>query len=62
MKVITDKPNPGSKEAIDQGCKCPVLDNHHGRGVLIGQDPNPQFWYTEDCPVHNSKEKSLNDD
>jgi hypothetical protein len=41
-KVMTT-PNPGTEEAIKQGCKCPVLDNHHGRGVLMGKDPKPQF-------------------
>lgn len=26
-------PNPGSNEAIDLGCTCPVLDNCRGKGV-----------------------------
>lgn len=26
-------PNPGSNQALDQGCTCPVLDNGHGKGV-----------------------------
>jgi len=38
-------PNPGSNEAIELGCICPVLDNNHG----MGKGP---FWYTEGCPVH----------
>ena len=38
-------PNPGSNEAIELGCICPVLDNNHGRG-------SGPFWYTEGCPVH----------
>jgi hypothetical protein len=50
-------PNPGTEEAIKQGCICPVIDNHHGRGVLMGKDPKPQFWYTADCPVHDPKIK-----
>jgi len=42
---MTDKPNPGSDEALDQGCSCPVMDNGHGKG------PGP-FWVTVDCPLH----------
>lgn len=29
-------PNPGSDEAIAAGCRCPVLDNAHGRGWMGG--------------------------
>lgn len=41
--------NPGSTEAIDAGCTCPVLDNAHGRGYY--GNPNA-FIYTDSCPVH----------
>lgn len=54
MAVPKDKPNPGSDEALDLGCSCPVLDNHHGLGAQI--DPKTgkvMFWYTEGCPVHS---------
>jgi hypothetical protein len=40
-------PPPGSQEALDLGCLCPVVDNCHGRGVAPGI-----FVYREDCPVH----------
>lgn len=40
-------PNPGSDEAIAQGCKCPVLDNGHGRR---GGGKGP-FWISESCPI-----------
>ena len=43
-------PNPGSEEAIEAGCICPVLDNEHGRGYM--GDPNA-FVYTKGCPVHS---------
>ena len=43
-------PNPGGKAAIEQGCKCPVLDNHHGAGMLI--DGKQEFWISELCPLH----------
>jgi hypothetical protein len=42
--------NPGSKEALAAGCRCPVIDNHYGRGVPTGD--GPVFWITEGCPVH----------
>jgi hypothetical protein len=38
--------NPGSPEAIKQGCTCPVLDNEFGRG-------SGPFWITDGCPLHN---------
>lgn len=40
-----DLPTPGSRHAVDIGCRCPVLDNGHGQG------PGP-FWVNGDCPVH----------
>jgi hypothetical protein len=52
-------PNPGSKEALDWGCTCPVMDNAHGRGVPWprdgGKDPkeHPSFYITEGCPLHS---------
>jgi|WetSurMetagenome_2_1015567.scaffolds.fasta_scaffold400137_3 hypothetical protein len=53
--MIGKLPNPGSDEAIEQGCACPVLDNHHGKGVsLIGK---PLFWVNEECPLHGSPSK-----
>lgn len=41
--------NPGSDAAIEQGCRCPVLDNSHGRGYM-GQPA--VFVMVGDCPVH----------
>lgn len=43
-------PNPGSDEALDQGCTCPVLDNGHGRGM--GDPDSLCFWISLDCPLH----------
>lgn len=42
-------PNPGSDEALDQGCTCAVLDNAHGRGYM-GQPG--VFCMSQDCPLH----------
>lgn len=49
-------PNPGSPEAIKQGCLCPVIDNAHGKGYLGGvKDPETGetvFVWRADCPLH----------
>lgn len=53
---ITTKPNPGTKEAVEAGCKCPVIDNHYGRGYcgVAGE-----FVYNMDCPIHAMKAEEL---
>lgn len=43
-------PSPGSPAAIDQGCQCAVLDNHHGRGFPYGGEIC--FYVTMGCPLH----------
>lgn len=45
------KYKPGSKEAIAEGCQCPVVDNHYGKGVPNG-DGEPLYWYSEACEYH----------
>ena len=48
-------PNPGSDEALRLGCRCPVIDNGHGRGYMGGakdEDGNTVFVYRVGCPVH----------
>lgn len=47
--MTTPRPNPGSDEALDQGCTCPVLDNGRGRRAPY---PPDGWWMTEGCPVH----------
>lgn len=49
MKKI---PNPGSDKAIKLGCKCPVLDNAHGKGAWGSSGKDAIFWQVGDCPVH----------
>lgn len=44
------KPNPGSDEAIEAGCRCPVLDNRCGQGAYWGGFPS--FWINDKCPIH----------
>lgn len=46
-------PNPGSPQAVDRGCTCPVLDNGHGR-----PRPDGNFWISKDCPLHGAKESA----
>lgn len=58
INLITDRwgdtPPPGSKEAVDQGCRCAVWDNHRGRGV--GGEGWKYGWYvTEGCPLHTER-------
>lgn len=42
--------NPGSREARDEGCTCPVLDNDHG--VSPGPFGDDRWWINDGCPVH----------
>ena len=51
----SDLPNPGSKEAIEQGCKCPVIDNNRGAGIPDADGKVNFFWYSSDCELHCSK-------
>jgi hypothetical protein len=52
-------PNPGSREALDQGCKCPVYDNSHGQGIGKDESGEEMFWINADCPLHGSGMKSM---
>jgi len=45
-------PNPGSAGALYVGCRCAVLDNHHGHGSDWGPG---MFWISADCPLHGQK-------
>lgn len=48
------KPHPGSREAGEQGCICPVLDNGHGRGYL-GDGEKFGWVVNMSCPMHGEK-------
>ena len=41
--------NPGSDEAVAQGCLCPVMDNAHGWGA---RGKEGVFWIDGGCPLH----------
>jgi hypothetical protein len=47
-------PNPGSPEALEEGCTCPVLDNRHGEGIMLKGER--VFWFNARCPVHEREE------
>jgi hypothetical protein len=44
-----NKPNPGSKAAIDAGCTCPVMDNEYGAGYMGMKDV---YIYSAGCKLH----------
>jgi len=46
-----NKPNPGSDEAREQGCICPVIDNNFSEGVPDGHG-GMQFDVNFACPLH----------
>lgn len=55
----TPEPHPGTDAAIHAGCKCPVMDNGHGRGYMGGvkdADGDVVFVVTEGCNIHDSRE------
>ena len=53
--------NPGSTEAIHEGCTCPVLDNEYGRGFMGMGGGEGIFVYNCDCPYHIVEEEEDND-
>ncbi len=51
-------PKPGSKEATELGCTCPVIDNGHGKGYMGGvkdKDGNVMFVINASCPIHGEE-------
>ena len=51
MKTI---PNPGSYQAVAEGCMCPVMDNSYGKGSgYTDLKGNPTFWITKGCKSHD---------
>lgn len=54
---MTEPYNPGSDEAIEEGCTCPVFDNNHGRGYMGMEDV---FVYNGDCPMHGPEAEERN--
>ncbi len=42
---------PGTREAQQGGCICPVMDNDNGAGIPLG-DGQIGYWVSGDCPIH----------
>jgi hypothetical protein len=55
---MKNTPNPGSDEAIKQGCTCPREDNHCGKGCY---DDGELFWMDQTCPIHGATFGILHD-
>jgi hypothetical protein len=50
-----NKPYPGSFDAVQAGCRCPVVDNGHGRGYMGGRrnsEGRVMFVVVDTCPLH----------
>lgn len=47
------EPTPGSVEAVNKGCLCPIMDNGHGKGVG-GNGEEYGWWVTTECPLHGT--------
>ena len=54
--------NPGSAEAMLEGCTCPVIDNNHGWGYTGIGGGESIFVYNCDCPYHNPEKEEEEDD
>lgn len=58
---MTPAPRPGSADALAQGCRCPVIDNHHGKGAY--GDGAKYGWIKHgDCPMHGANAATGKDD
>lgn len=55
MSALDEFP-PGSWEAFEVGCICPMIDNRRGKGAYTNDDDKPVFWVNEDCPIHNNED------
>ena len=56
MTEIKDQPNPGSDEAVDGGCLCPVTKYNKPHYTQGGGNV---FWASAECPIHGSKGAEL---
>jgi len=52
----TMKPNPGSEEAVEQGCLCARLDNNFGAGAYHSMG-GALFWIDAGCPLHGAPDE-----
>ena len=52
-------PSPGSTEAYEQGCKCPIMDNNYGKGYMGMENV---FVFNTECPLHGEALKEVFED
>ena len=48
---------PGSPEAVENGCECPIIDNGYGKGAYKDPKGNPVYWFSKECPLHGESEE-----
>lgn len=48
--MAAESPNPGSPEAIADGCICPRMDNNNGKWAPY---PPDGWWIVQGCPMHS---------
>ncbi len=46
---------PGSLQAYEAGCRCPVMDNSYGMG-RFGDGLKYGWWTNAACPLHGTKD------
>ena len=53
--------NPGSSEAIESGCLCPLMDNARGLGIpgSTGSSNEPLYWINQGCPLHDAEKINM---
>jgi hypothetical protein len=51
--------NPGSLDAVHQGCRCSIRSNHEGRGA---DGRGTKFWVNPECPLHGVRSLAEGDD
>lgn len=45
-------PNPGSPSSVQEGCRCPMIDNRFGNGYMGMEGV---FVYSSACPIHKKE-------
>lgn len=50
--------NPGSPEAVRNGCRCAQTDNHYGKG-RYGDGVIYGYYINLECPLHKPKHLRL---
>ena len=50
-------PNPGSIEAVANGCLCGQMDNSYGEGMglIHSESGKPCFYRVANCPIHTDQ-------